>query len=276
MGSEMCIRDRPRIIKSGNRIAKFTYPPEIVFQNVSFKYPNTERYVLKNFSYTFKPALKYAIVGNNGAGKSTLIKLLFRFYDVSEGNILINGIDIKEYELESWYQNLGILFQNFVKFEYLNVKDNVLLGDIEADVSEENVYNSLVKADAEEFVSKLPKGLHQILKKSVEGGIDLSGGQWQKLALARSFYRDSPILILDEPTSAIDAVAEAEIFERLFDYISNKTVLIVSHRFSTVRRADQILVINEGELVESGTHEELLQLGKLYANSFKIQAEGYK
>lgn len=268
--------DLPKLIPNGKKVATFDASPEIEFRGVSFKYPKTDKTILKNFSFKFSSGQKYAIVGANGAGKSTLIKLICRFYDVDQGEILINGINIREYEVGTLYKHIGVLFQSFTKFDYLTPRDNVMLGDIESQHSDERVMDSLVRADAEEFVAQLPNGINQILTKSLEGGVDLSGGQWQKLALARGFYRDAEVLILDEPTSSIDAVAEAEIFERLFDHIEGKTVLIISHRFSTVRRADKILVIDEGVLIESGTHDELIELQGVYAKAFNIQAEGYR
>jgi len=268
--------DLPKIIKSGNIIANFSRPPKIEFKNVSFKYPETNEYVIKNFSYVFEPGKKYAIVGANGSGKSTLIKLICRFYDVNLGQILINNINIKNYDINSWHNHLGTLFQDFFKFGHLTLRDNVVISNTLHPISESKIYESLKRADAEEFVLKLPNRLDQILTNSAETGIGLSEGQWQKVALARNFYRNMCILILDEPTSAIDPVSEAKIFESIFDYIKEKTVFIISHKFSTIRKADEILVMNEGKLIESGPNNELMKLNGVYANAFKLQAKEYE
>ncbi len=250
-------------------------PPVIEFKNVAFRYPKTERYILKNFSLTIHPGEKVALVGENGAGKTTLIKLLLRFYDVTEGEILINGINIKEVHLEEWHKYIGALFQDFIKYQF-TFKENVYLGNLEETNNETLLKEAIKKSGADSYVKNLPDNIDQVVGKMFEGGIDLSGGQWQKLALARAFFRNAPILVLDEPTSTIDAKAEYEIFENVQKLQKDKTVIIISHRFSTVRNADRILVLDEGKIIEEGNHEKLMKKKGLYAELFNIQAQGYK
>ncbi len=215
-------------------IPKEPKPAEIEFRNVSFKYPGTKREILKDFNLTIKSGEKIALVGENGAGKTTIIKLILRFHDVSEGEILINGVNIKEVNLDQWHEQIGALFQDFIKYQF-TFKENVVFGNINNQEDKELLKQAIEKSGAKNYLDKLPKKYHQVLGKMFEEGVDLSGGQWQKLALARAFYRNSPILILDEPTSAIDAKAEYEIFERVQKLEEDKTVIIISHRFSTVR-----------------------------------------
>ncbi len=250
-------------------------PPEIVFKDVSFAYPKTDRNILQNFNLTIKPGEKIALVGENGAGKTTLIKLLLRFYDVIAGEILINGVNIKDLNLDEWHTYIGALFQDFIKYQF-TFKENVYLGNITEKDNEKLLRVAISKSGADKYLDNLPKGIEQTVGKMFEGGIDLSGGQWQKLALARAFFRDAPILILDEPTAAIDAKAEYEIFQNVQKLQTDKTVIIISHRFSTVRNADRILVLDEGKIVEEGNHEQLMKKKGLYAELFEIQARGYK
>lgn len=254
-------------------IIKNNVPPKVEFKNVSFKYPDGPL-VLKNVSFEIGSGESVALVGANGAGKSTIIKLICRFYDVTDGEILINGVNIKNIQLASWYKCMGTLFQDFVHY-YLTVKDNILLGD-------PNKYDAKLmreaakKSGALEFIEKLPKGFDQTLGREYEEGEELSIGEWQKLAIARAFYQSPPLLILDEPTSAIDAEAEYKIFNNLEKAYKHKTLILVSHRFSTVRNANKILVIEDGEITERGTHKELLKLEGKYASMFNVQAQGYK
>lgn len=265
------------ITSSSNPIAipKSPTPQVIEFKNVSFKYPKTERYILKNFNLIIQSGEKIALVGENGAGKTTLIKLLLRFHDVSEGSVLINGVDIKEIGLDDWHKNIGALFQDFIKYQF-TFKENVNLGDLTKANEEKFLKEAIEKSGANISLDTLPNGISQNVGKMFEGGIDLSGGQWQKLALARAFFRDAPILILDEPTSAIDAKAEYEIFQKVGELQKDKTVIIISHRFSTVRNADRILVLEGGKIIEEGSHEKLMKKDGLYAELFNIQAQGYK
>jgi len=252
-----------------------TIPQIIEFKSVSFKYPRSERYILKDFNLTIKSGERIALVGENGAGKTTIIKLLLRFYDVTEGEILINGVNIKELDLSEWHKYIGALFQDFIKYQF-KFKDNIYLGDLSKTDNEKLLKDAISKSGADKYLDTLPNGIEQIVGKMFEGGVDLSGGQWQKLALARAFFRDAPILILDEPTSAIDAKAEYEIFKNIQNLEKNKTVIIISHRFSTVRHADRILVLDDGKIIEQGTHEKLIALKGLYEELFEIQAKGYK
>lgn len=264
-------------IKNGTMILhKNSLPPQIEFKNVDFVYPDTEKKVLENFSLVIKPGEKIALVGVNGAGKSTIIKLLCRFYDVTGGAILIDGVNIKEIDSESLYKKFGILFQTFVKYRQFDVKTNIELGDIENIGNAQKLTDALIKSDSLPFVNEYKHKTEQILDKSIEDGIDPSGGQWQKIALARAIFRDAPILILDEPTSAIDAKSEQEIFNRIYEFANNKTVIIISHRFSTVRKTDRIVVIESGKIIEHGSHNELLKLNKKYAAAFLTQAMGYR
>ena len=267
-----------KIIKSPSNpvvIPKSQVPQVIEFKNVSFKYPKTNRFILKDFNLTIQSGEKIAVVGENGAGKTTLIKVLLRFYDVSEGEVLINGVNIKEVDLDEWHMCIGALFQDFIKYQF-TFKENVYLGDLTKTNEEKLLREAIDISGANKFLDTLPDGINQVVGKMFEGGIDLSGGQWQKLALARAFFRDAPILILDEPTSAIDAKAEYEIFQNVQKLQKDKTVVIISHRFSTVRHADRILVLGDGKILEEGNHDELMKRKGLYAELFEIQAQGYK
>ncbi|MEK7111025.1 MAG: ABC transporter ATP-binding protein [Patescibacteria group bacterium] len=254
---------------------KLSRSPILEFKNVSFKYPESKRFILKNFNLIIGSGEKIALVGENGAGKSTLIKLILRFYDPTEGEILLNGVNIKEVNLNDWYKQIGALFQDFIKYQF-TFKENVIYGDVAKRNDLLAIKDAIQKAGADSYLKDLPKGIDQIVGKTFEDGIDLSGGQWQKLALARAFFRDAPILILDEPTSAIDAKAEYEIFQKVGELQKDKTVIIISHRFSTVRNADRILVLEGGKIIEEGNHEKLMKKDGLYAELFNIQAQGYK
>ncbi len=250
-------------------------PTEIEFKEVSFKYPGTERYILKDFNLIIKSGEKIALVGENGAGKTTLIKLLLRFHDITEGEILLNGVNIKKVDLHKWHKEIGALFQDFIKYQF-TLKENVYFGELSKPRKTRLLKDAIFKSGADKFIETLPDGKDQIVGKMFEGGIDLSGGQWQKVALARAFYRNAPLLILDEPTSAIDAKAEYEIFEKVQNLQKDKTVIIISHRFSTVRNADRILVLDGGKIVEEGNHKELMSKKGLYEELFTLQAQGYK
>ena len=250
-------------------------PTQIEFVDVSFRYPGTEINILHNFNMKINSGEKIALVGENGAGKSTIIKLILRFYDVTEGKILLNGTDIKNVDLGKWRTSVGALFQDFIKYQF-TFKENIVLGNTRNQNNKDLMNEVVEKAGIEECLQNLPNGYQQVVGKMFDGGMDLSGGQWQKLALARAFYRDAPILILDEPTSAIDAKAEYEIFERVQKLQDNKTVIIISHRFSTVRNADRILVLNGGKIIEEGDHQQLLAKDGVYAELFNLQAKGYK
>lgn len=248
---------------------------EIIFENVTFSYPGTKKKVLKNFSLKIAPGEKIALVGVNGAGKTTFVKLLCRFYDPDKGRIIIGGHDLKEIDLESWYNQLGAIFQDYARYHFI-VKEAIAIGRSGSGSSLKKVKEAAQASEADIFIEEWEKKYESMLGKEFTEGIEPSIGQWQKLALARTFYRDPKVLILDEPTSSIDAEAEAKIFEKLELLPKDRTVILISHRFSTVRQADKIGVIEGGELKELGTHKDLLKLNGTYANLFNLQAKGYK
>ncbi|MEK7526410.1 MAG: ABC transporter ATP-binding protein [Patescibacteria group bacterium] len=249
--------------------------PEIKLKNLSFSYPDNEKMVLSNLNLIIKPGEKVAIVGENGAGKTTLVKLLSRFYRCTQGEILIDKLNINDLKIANWYSKLGVLFQDYNTYSHLTLKENIEIGRGTYSGSMEEIKQSLGRAGALDFVLDYPAQFDQVLSEKYKNGIRPSTGQWQKIAIARFFYRDAPVLILDEPTASIDAVAEAQIFDNIYKFIKNKTVIIISHRFSTVRNADRIIVLDKGKIVEQGTHEELLENNGKYANAFNLQAKGY-
>ena len=276
MSDYYTLLDTPQIITSPDSPKQVSSGvPRIEFDNVSFKYPGTNQQILHNFSLTVEPGENIALVGINGAGKTTIIKLLMRFYDVDNGAIRINGVDLRELDLDSWYKQIGVLFQDFNRYPF-NIRRNVELGRIRA--KEEHIsFDAAVKlAEMSDNLKKLPNGADTILDSAFSNGVEPSGGQWQRVALARAFYRDANILILDEPTAAVDAKAEYSIFNNIFKRYSKKSTLIISHRFSTVRKADRIIVLEKGKVVEEGTHATLLKNNGLYKDMFEKQAEGYR
>lgn len=250
--------------------------PLIELKNISFKYPNSNRYVINDLNLIIKPGDKIAIVGENGAGKTTLVKLLSRFYKVNKGSVSLNGTNINDIKIDSWYKNLGVLFQDYNTYGALTLKENILMGDSEERFDQKKMELAANKANIGSFLSNFKKGYNQVLSERYKGGTRPSTGQWQKIAIARFFYRNSPVVIFDEPTASIDAVAEAEIFGQIYEFFKDKTVIIISHRFSTVRNADRIYVVDGGSIVESGNHDELMQKKGKYHRAFTIQAEGYK
>ena len=245
------------------------------FENVSFRYPNTDKYAIRNLSFKLPAGEKVALVGENGAGKTTLVKLLARLYEPSEGRILLDGRDLREYELTTLRDNVGVIFQDFFRYQ-MTAKENIVVGRVEESGNEPRIVDSARKSLADEVVEGLPDGYDQLLGRRFANSVDLSGGQWQKIALARAYMRDAQLLILDEPTSALDARAEYEVFQRFTALIEGKTAVLISHRFSTVRMADHILFLEYGGLVEEGSHEELIDLGGRYAELFDLQAAGYR
>jgi ATP-binding cassette subfamily B protein len=248
---------------------------DIVFDNVSFTYPGSDTPALKDLHLHIRSGELIALVGENGAGKSTLVKLLLRFYDVDDGAIRVGGVDIRDMDPESLRNRIGILFQDYATYE-LSVKENIVIGAPYGMVEEERIAKALKDSRSEWLVKKLPNGLESKVGRLFEGGHDLSGGEWQRLALARILYRNADIWILDEPTSSLDPEAEAGIFAELKDNLKGRIGIVISHRFSTVRIADRIAVISDGRVSELGTHDELLRAGKRYAELFEIQAAGYR
>lgn len=251
-------------------------PPVIEIKNISFTYPNGSNPVIKDINLVFAQGEKVAIVGENGAGKTTLVKLLTRIYRPQDGSVTLNGININDLKKASLYKKFGVLFQDFNSYANLTVTENVQIGKVSRRLEKKLIEKALIKADAMNFVKVYPKYLDQILSERYKGGIRPSGGQWQKIAIARLFYRNAPILILDEPTASIDAVSEAKIFDNVYKFMKGKTVIIISHRFSTVRNADRILVLDKGKIIEEGNHEKLMKMDGKYAHAFKLQAKGYQ
>lgn len=271
------ILDTPKILHHHNQPIKISTnkSPKIEFRNVFFKYPQSKSYTLKNFNLTLNPGEKVALVGENGAGKSTIIKLLARFYDVTSGEILVNGKNIKDIDINSWHKALGVLFQDYIKYQH-SLEDNIYFGKVYLPKSESRIIEASKKSGADIVAKGLPNKYKQMLGKTFDGGVELSNGQWQKVALGRAYLRNAPVLILDEPTASIDAKAEYEIFKKVDALSKNKTVIIISHRFSTVRNADKIFVLKKGEIEEAGSHQQLLDKNGTYAKLFRLQAKGYQ
>jgi ATP-binding cassette subfamily B protein len=270
------IKVQPTIVDKENAVAlSDKEAPLVEFINVSFTYPGQDKPVFKNLSFTIKPGEHIALVGENGAGKSTIIKLLLRYYLPDSGEIRINGIDIKEVAIESWYKMLATLFQYFNAYP-LPVDENIYIADPTFRNDQERLEKAARYGGALSVIQDLEHGWDTVLDASFQKGIEPSGGQWQRIALSRAFFRDAMFLILDEPTSAIDAKAEYEIFNSVFKHYQHKSALIVSHRFSTVRRASRIIVLEHGEIIEQGSHRELMKKNGLYHELFTKQAEGYR
>lgn len=245
-----------------------------VFKDVTFSYPGSEELVLNGVSFNVAAGEKMAFVGQNGAGKTTLIKLMLRFYEPNSGQILLDGIDIKKYEKTEYQQLFGVIFQDFIRYEF-SVKENIAVGDIGQLENQSAIEEAAKRSLADEVVSEMQNGYDQQLGRRFAKGKNLSGGQWQKIALARAYMKDAKVMILDEPTSALDARAEYEAFQRFIGLTKGKTSIIISHRFSTVRMADRILVLKNGKVLEVGTHEKLIENDSLYAELFTLQAQGY-
>ena len=248
---------------------------DIRFKDVSFRYPGSDTLVLDRINLTIKRGQHVALVGENGAGKTTLLKLLAGLYQPVSGEVMVDGEPLGSVDIQTWHRQLGVLSQNFTQYDFATAAENVWFGDVSKTPSQERVDAALREAEAAKFVAKLPKGVDSYVNQWMESddgvkGVDLSGGQWQRLALARNFYRDSPIIILDEPTSAIDALAEARIFDRLFQQ-KQKTIIAVSHRLSTIEKADMIFMLAHGKVVEHGTHAELVAQHGAYYYMFESQ-----
>jgi len=245
------------------------------FESVGFRYPGAERWAVRRLGFTLRAGEILALVGENGAGKTTLVKLLARLYDPDEGRILLDGHDLREYDLFALRANIGVIFQDFVRYHF-SAADNIAVGRIEARDDRPRIVAAAERSMADEFIRKLPARYEQVLGKRFRTGIDVSGGEWQKIAIARAYMRDAQVLILDEPTAALDARAEYEVFRRFKEMSRGKTVVLISHRFSSVRMADRIIVLADGSIEASGTHEQLLAQGGRYAELFELQAAGYR
>lgn len=267
---------QPRIILPANPLP---FPKPIkqgfTFENVGFKYSNSERWANRHLSFTLHPGEKIALVGENGAGKTTLVKLLARLYDPTEGRILLDGINLRQYDLDELRIQIGVIFQDYIRYQ-MSVNQNIAVGNINEGDNGDLIKTSSLQSMAHPLIERLPNKYEQMLGRRFNNGIDLSGGEWQKIALARAYMKDAQLLILDEPTAALDARAEYEVFQRFADLTKGKSAVLISHRFSTVRMADRILVLEKGQLIEIGSHKELLEKEGRYAELFKLQAMGYR
>jgi len=267
---------QPRVTsKPGARAVPKPIREGFAFENVGFRYPGSDRWAVRHLTFSIRPQERVALVGENGAGKTTLVKLLARLYDPDEGKILLDGVDLREYDLESMRRNIGVIFQDFVRYEFI-LKENIGVSQVDALGDEARIREAARRSLADSVAARLEKGYDQMLGHRFDGGVELSGGEWQKVALGRAYMREAQVLILDEPTASLDARAEYEVFLRFAELTKGKMAVLISHRFSTVRMADRIIVLRGGELVDQGTHEELLARGGLYAELFGLQAAGYR
>ncbi|HEY2876759.1 MAG TPA: ABC transporter ATP-binding protein, partial [Reyranella sp.] len=267
---------RPEILSPANA-RPFPHPIRqgFVFEDVGFIYPGAERWAVRRLSFTLKAGEVVALVGENGAGKTTLVKLLTRLYDPDEGRILLDGHDLREYDLIDLRGSMGVIFQDFVRYN-LSAGDNIAVGRIEARDDHARIERAAERSQADQVIEALPGGYAQRIGKRFKNGVELSGGEWQKVAIARAYMREAEVLILDEPTAALDARAEFEVFQRFKELSRGKTAVLISHRFSSVRMADRIFVLADGQVAASGTHEELVSQPGLYAELFELQAAGYR
>ncbi len=245
------------------------------FRKVSFRYPGNSRLILNRLDFRLRPGERVALVGENGQGKTTIVKLLTRLYDPLEGQILLDGVDLREYSLEDLYREIAVIFQDFMRYE-MSARENIAVGQIEDLTRMEALEIAARKSMAADVIARLPRRYEQMLGRRFEGGVELSGGEWQKVALARAYLRDAQLLILDEPTAALDARSESEVFRRFADLTCGKTALFISHRFSTVRMADRVVVLQDGKISEDGSHDELSSLGGRYAEMLEMQAVHYR
>jgi len=245
------------------------------FRNVSFRYPGSPRLILKQMNFHLHPGERVALIGENGQGKTTVVKLITRLYDPTEGQVLLDGVDLREYSLEDLYREIGVIFQDFMRYE-LTARENIAVGRVEELDNLALLQSAARKSMADNVVARLPHGYDQMLGGRFDGGLDLSGGEWQKVALARAYLRNAQLLILDEPTAALDARSEFEVFHRFAELTTGKMALFISHRFSTVRMADRIVVLNDGRIAEEGSHDQLASMGGRYAELFEMQAASYR
>ena len=264
VGSKPNALPAPRPISSG-----------FEFVDVSFQYPGTERLVLDRLNFSLEPGERIALIGQNGQGKTTIVKLITRLYDPSGGRILLDGTDLRDYDITDLCKEIGVIFQDFMRYE-MTARENIAVGRIEFLPDLHRIRAAAEKSLADGVIYRLPKSYEQMLGRRFEGGVDLSGGEWQKLALARAYLREAQVLILDEPTAALDARAEFEVFERFNELTKGKMALFISHRFSTVRMAERIIVLENGAIAEEGNHDSLVALGGRYAEMFDLQASSYR
>ncbi|MCS7210929.1 MAG: ABC transporter ATP-binding protein, partial [Chloroherpetonaceae bacterium] len=267
---------RPRIVSPPKpRPVPVPIRRGFVFENVSFKYPHSDRWALRNLSFELRAGEKLALVGKNGAGKTTITKLLLRLYEPTEGRILLDGYDLREYSPEELRKRIGVIFQDFIRYQ-MTAAINIAVGEIELRHNQQRIEWAAARSLAHSIIEKLPHRYEQRIGRRFANGVDLSGGEWQKIALARAYMRDAELYILDEPTAALDPEAEYEVFHHFVTLTQGKTAVLVAHRFSTVRMADTILVLEQGKLLEMGSHDELMRKGGRYAELFSLQARGYQ
>lgn len=267
---EPTVKSKPNAIKIPRPIRH-----GVEFRNVSFAYPGTTRLVLKDFNFHLRPGERVALIGENGQGKTTIVKLITRLYDPTEGQILIDGVDLRDYDMDDLCHEIGVIFQDFMRYE-MTARDNIAVGRIEERDRLDRIQDAAQMSLADEVIARLSGKYEQQLGRRFEGGVDLSGGEWQRMALARAYLRDAQLLILDEPTAALDARSEQEVFQRFAELTKGKMALLISHRFSTVKMTDRIVVLSHGVLTEEGTHDDLIRLGGLYAEMFEMQAASYR
>ncbi|MCC6462266.1 MAG: ABC transporter ATP-binding protein [Saprospiraceae bacterium] len=260
--------------RSGQRSVPRPIKEGFQFENVGFQYAESEVWALRHLSFTLRPGEKLALVGENGAGKTTIVKLLANLYEPTEGRILLDGVDLRDYDPEDLRREIGIIFQDYIRFMF-TARENIAVGNISEKENQPRIESAAQKSLADSVVEHLPHKYEQMLGRRFTGGVDLSGGQWQKVALARAYMREAQLVILDEPTAALDARAEHEVFLRFAELMKGKAAVLISHRFSTVRMADRILFLEHGQLLELGSHEELVAKGGKYAELFRLQAKGY-
>lgn len=267
---------RPSVVSKPNALpAPRPITQGFEFRDVSFTYPGTERLVLNHLNFRLEPGERIALIGQNGQGKTTIVKLITRLYDPTSGRVLLDGVDLREYDIDDLCREIGVIFQDFMRYE-MTAQENIAVGRIEYLNDMDRIRAAAEKSLADGVIQRLPKKYKQMLGRRFEGGVDLSGGEWQKLALARAYLREAQVLILDEPTAALDARAEYEVFERFNELTVSKMALFISHRFSTVRMAERIIVLENGCIAEEGSHDRLVARGGTYAEMFELQASSYR
>jgi ATP-binding cassette, subfamily B, bacterial len=269
-GMKPTVQSKPNALPAPRRIKQ-----GFEFRDVSFSYPGTERLILNNLNFRVEPGERIALIGQNGQGKTTIVKLITRLYDPTAGQVLLDGVDLREYSIEDLCQEVGVIFQDFMRYE-MTARENIAVGRIEFLDDEKRIHAAAEKSLADGVIQQLAGKYDQMLGRRFEGGVDLSGGEWQKLALARAYLREAQILILDEPTAALDARAEFEVFQRFNELTRDKMALFISHRFSTVRMAERIIVLENGSIAEEGSHDSLMARGGTYAGMFELQASSYR